>query len=313
MEIKKAIVTGGAGFIGSHVADKLVEMGVDVMVIDNMRSGVESNYIHHINDHKKNYQILFRDIQSLGMYDYFKDFRPDTIFHLAAIPGVAYSVDHVRESDETNVNGTANLLELSRKFEVKRFIFSSSSSVYGGSEILPTPEGIALNPKSPYALQKMIGENYCKLFSAQYGLETVCLRYFNIFGPRQYGWSPYAAVIAAFADSIKNGTPPKIHGDGEQFRDFTYVDNVVNANILAATVSRSMLGEIFNIGCGGHTTINELHKIMGCAPAEFTDSRPGDVKCSQADITRARKILGYDVEVSFEQGIEKTLNWYLSV
>lgn len=312
MEIKKALVTGGAGFIGSHLADKLVEMGIEVMVIDNMRSGTESNYIHHISKNK-NYQIVFRDIQSLGIYDYFQEFKPDTVFHLAAIPGVAYSVDHVRESDETNVNGTANLLELSREFGVRRFIFSSSSSVYGGSQILPTPEGIPLNPKSPYALQKMIGENYCKLFSAQYGLETVCLRYFNIFGPRQYGWSPYAAVIAAFADSIKTGIPPKIYGDGEQFRDFTYVDNVVNANILAATVDKEMLGEVFNIGCGGSTTVNELHQLMGCAPAEYTATRPGDVKCSQADISRARKLLGYEVEVSFEQGIEKTLDWYLSV
>lgn len=314
MEIKRAIVTGGAGFIGSHLADKLIEMGVKVMVIDNMRSGLESNYLHHIeNLRSPNYQIVFRDIQSLGMYDYFREFRPDTVFHLAAIPGVSYSVDHVRETDETNINGTANLLELSRKFGVRRFIFSSSSSVYGGSQVLPTPESIPLAPKSPYAMQKMVGEQYCKLFSEQYQLETVCLRYFNIFGPRQYGWSPYAAVIAAFADSIKNGTTPKIHGDGEQFRDFTYVDNVVSANIKAATVDTPMLGEIFNVGCGGTTTVNELHQIMGCPPAEYTSPRAGDVKCSQADISRARKMLGYEIETTFEKGIEKTLDWYLGV
>lgn len=313
MEIKRAVVTGAAGFIGSHVADELVKMGVNVMGIDNMRSGQHSNYMHHIDNHEKNYQIVFRDIQSLGMYSYFREFKPDVVFHLAAIPGVSYSVDNIRETDETNINGTANLLELSKKFGVKRFIFSSSSSVYGGSEVLPTPESLALNPKSPYAMQKMVGEQYCELFSKQYGVETACLRYFNIFGPRQYGWSPYAAVIAAFADSIKTGMPPKIHGDGEQFRDFTYVDNVVQANILAATTDKPLLGERFNIGCGGRISVNDLHRIMDCAPAEYTPSRAGDVRCSQADINKAKEMLGYDPKVSFDDGIKKTIEWYLSV
>lgn len=310
--IKRAMVTGAAGFIGSHLADKLIDMDVEVFGIDNMRSGKTKNFEHHIYQNNGNYKIVFKSIEHLCMYDYFKEFKPDVVFHLAAIPGVSYSVSNVRETDEVNVNGTANLLELCRDFKVKRFIFSSSSSIYGGSKSLPTSEKILENPKSPYALQKMIGERYCRLFSEQYGVETASLRYFNVFGPRQYGDSPYAAVIAAFADSIKNNTQPEIHGDGEQFRDFCYVDNVVNANILAATTEYNLSGDIFNIGCGGKISINSLHKIMKCSPAKYIESRPGDVRCSQADISKAKEILGYEVEVPFEVGIEKTLEWYLN-
>lgn len=309
MEIKIALVTGGAGFIGSHLVDALMEMGWRVIVVDNLRSGRKSNISQHLD--KENFTFINKDIQSIGMYDVFDQYRPDYVFHLAAIPGVAYSVSHVREADEVNINGTANLLELSRDFKVKRFIFSSSSSVYGGSTTLPTPEDIPLNPKSPYALQKMIGEQYCKLFSEQYGLESICLRYFNIFGPRQYGDSPYAAVIAAFAESLKQKTNPTIFGDGTQFRDFTNVFNAVDANIKAALCPTPMLGDVFNIGCGGHITINELHKLMGCLPARYTDSRSGDVKCSQADISKAKNILDYKIIVSFEDGLKETINWYL--
>lgn len=308
MEIKSAIVTGGGGFIGSHLVDALVQMDVDVAVIDNWRSGRESN-LEAVKDKITIYNYDIRDENCRHWFEYHK---PDVVFHLAAIPGVSYSVDNVRESDSTNVNGTANMLELSRDYGVKRFIFSSSSSVYGGISkggICPTTA--QLWPQSPYALQKKIGEDYCKLFYKKGGLETVALRYFNIFGPRQYGDSPYAAVIAAFADSIKNNTTPKIHGDGEQYRDFTYIDNVVSANILAATRD-SYQFEAFDIGCGEKTTVNQLHNLMNCAPAEYIESRKGDVRASQASIKPSEDFLGYQVKVSLEDGLKKTIEWYLN-
>jgi len=305
MEIKRAIVTGGAGFIGSNLVDGLLAKGVEVAVIDNLRSGRRSN-LEHISDKITFYNFDIRDEKCSDFFNYQK---PDAVFHLAAIPGVSYSVEHPTETNDVNVSGTVNLLELSKQHGVKKFVFSSSSSIYGGSEILPTSETITLNPKSPYALQKKVGEEYCKLFSDQSDMQTVALRYFNVFGPRQYGDSPYAAVIAAFADSIKNNTAPQIHGDGEQFRDFCYIDNVVSANILAAEADLDNF-EAFNVGCGGRITVNSLHEAMKCQSAEYTKSRAGDVRCSQADISKAESLLGYKVLVPFEEGIEKTLEWY---
>jgi len=252
-------------------------------------------------------------ITSPSIFQIFKNFSPDITFHLAAIPGVAYSVENPHDSDFVNISGTVNILEASKNVNVKRFVFSSSSSVYGGSEVLPTPENTPLNPKSPYALQKKVGEEYCKLFSNTYNLETVCLRYFNVFGPRQYGDSPYASVISSFAESLKNNTQPIIHGDGSQFRDFCPVENVVHANILAATIGGRLIGDVFNIGCGDKTSINDLHRLMGCLPAKYIESRPGDVKCSQADISSASNMLGYKIKKSFNDGLKNTINWYLKI
>jgi UDP-glucose 4-epimerase len=308
MNFKRALVTGGAGFIGSHIVDKLMEEGVEVFVIDNYRKGRRSNVAHHFSNSK----FLFdrRDIQSAGMYDVFRIFKPEVVFHLAAMPGVAYSVSNPTDSNETNIHGTVNLLNLSHKHGVKRFVFSSSSSVYGGSAVLPTPETTPLNPKSPYALQKKVGEEYCSMFSKLYDIETISLRYFNVFGPRQYGDSPYASVISSFADHLKNGTQPTIHGDGDQFRDFCYVDNVVSANLLAANHEGTFKGDVFNVGCGTTTSVNKLHGLMGVQEAEYTEARAGDVRCSQADITKAAEVLGYRVLVPFDQGLEKTIEWY---
>ena len=204
-----------------------------------------------------------------------------------------------------------NLLNSARKYNVDRFIFSSSSSVYGGTDKLPTKEDCLLNPKSPYALQKKIGEEYCKMFSDLYDLDTVCLRYFNVFGPRQRADSAYAAVISSFCDSIKRDVRPTIYGDGEQSRDFCFVDNVVSANILASNCTYNFSGDIFNVGCGGEVTVNSICKSLGTKDPIYKDERPGDVRCSQADISKACYILGYNPEVLYEDGLKQTLDWYL--
>ena len=304
--MEKALVTGGAGFIGSYLVDKLVQMKIPVMVIDNMSSGQEVNFAHHLGNPNQ-YNIAFKDIQDPGIESIFSNFQPDTIFHLAARPGVAYSVKNPTISDLSNINGTVHLLELARKYNVRRFIFSSSSSVYGGSEVLPTLETTPLNPKSPYALQKKVGEEYCQLFSKQYGLETVALRYFNIFGKRQLGTSPYAAVIAAFLHAKQNNLRPTIHGDGEQFRDFTPVENVVFANIQAALNSQKCNGQVFNIGCGKRTTVNQIYQMIGGLPPVYTEARPGDVKCSQASIEKAKEYFGYHLVKDFEEAVQSLL------
>jgi len=310
MNFKRALVTGGAGFIGSHLVEKLLSQDCEVFIIDNFRRGRRSNVVHHFNKPKCFFDK--KDIQSSGMYDVFRIFKPEVVFHLAAMPGVPFSVENPTDSDETNIHGTVNLLDLAVKHGTKRFVFSSSSSVYGGSAVLPTPETTPLNPKSPYALQKKVGEEYCRMFSKLYDIETVSLRYFNVFGPRQYGDSPYSSVISSFADHKSNNTTPIIHGDGEQFRDFCYVDNVISANLLAANYEGVLKGEAFNVGCGTTTSVNKLHELMGIKEAEYTKARAGDVKCSQADITKAAEVLGYRVLVPFDQGLKNTVKWYLN-
>lgn len=300
-------MTGGAGFIGSHIVDTL-SLHNNVIVVDNLSSG----RIGNINQKSKFLKLCIEN-KDKSLEKIFKEYKPEIIFHLAAIPGVNYSVLNPIDSHKTNVDGTLNLLELSAKYKVKRFIFSSSSSVYGDTDIIPTPETVPLNPKSPYALQKKIGEEYCKLFSELYGLDTVCLRYFNVMGPRQYGDSPYSSVVSLFANSIKNNTNPIIYGDGEQSRDFCPVENVVHANILAAQYSGKFSGDVFNIGCGQSISVNKLHKMMGAKEAIYMPGRAGDIKESLSDISKAKKILGYDIVMPFEEGLKNTLSWYLSI
>lgn len=312
----KILVTGGAGFIGSHIVDYLLysnyfnNIEYDVMIIDDLSSG----QIHNIEHHKNNPNFYFENIsiQSKELESIFKSFKPETVFHLAAIPGVSASILDPEKTNEVNVQGTVNLLNLSKNNEVRRFIFSSSSSVYGGAESLPTTEDVELQPKSPYALQKKIGEEYCRMFSNMYNLDTVCLRYFNVFGERQMGTSPYAAVISSFAEAIKNNTNPIIYGDGNQFRDFCHVDNIVMANILAATSKDKFSGDVFNIGCGGRITINELASKMNTLPPVYNSSRAGDVRQSQASIDKAQSGLMYEVVTSFDDGLQKTLKYYLN-
>jgi len=308
--MKKAIVTGSEGFIGGHLTDNLLERGVEVLGIDDMSSGLQSTFESHIKH--PNYIGKQISITDSRISSIFAEFKPDVVFHLAAKSGVAPSVNNPTFSDFTNINGSVNLLEAAKDSGVKRFVFSSSSSIYGGSENLPTSEGERSNPKSPYALQKLAVEEYCKLFSNLYGIETISLRYFNIFGPRQRSDSAYAAVIAAFADAEKRGVRPTIFGSGEQFRDFTYVKNVVDANILAATTEKRLSGEVANIGCGGKITVNDLCKIICSNSPNYEEERPGDVFSSTADITAAKKLIGYDPVWSFGSGLRETMEWYMS-
>lgn len=306
----KAIVTGSEGFIGGHLTDELLERGIEVLGIDDMSSGLDSTFESHIKH--PNYTGKQISITDSRISSIFAEFKPDVVFHLAAKSGVTPSVLNPTFSDLTNINGSVNLLEAAKDSGVKRFVFSSSSSVYGGSENLPTSESEPPSPKSPYALQKLTIEKYCKLFSDLYGLETISLRYFNIFGPRQRSDSAYAAVIAAFADAEKRGVHPKIFGTGEQFRDFTYVKNAVRANILAATTSSILSGNVVNIGCGTKTTINNLCSAICSKHPAYLEERLGDVFSSQADITGARNLIGYSPKWTFQQGLKETIDWYLS-
>ncbi|MAG40247.1 hypothetical protein CMI41_04750 [Candidatus Pacearchaeota archaeon] len=309
LNFKKALVTGSAGFIGGHLTDSLLKEGYQVMGVDNMYSGLESTMDLHIS--YENFIPKYYDITDENIEGVFRDFNPDIVFHLAARPGVAQSVSDPIGSNYVNVNGTVNMLNLAKKYNTKRFVFSSSSSVYGGTKELPTRETCVLDPKSPYALQKKVGEDYCKLFSNIYDLDTVCLRYFNVFGPRQRADSAYAAVISAFCDNVKNNTNPIIYGDGEQSRDFCFVENVVSANILAATCDAEFSGDVFNIGCGGRVTVNSICNTLNAKEPIYMPERPGDVKHSQADISKAENILGYKPMHSYDDGLMKTLDWYL--
>jgi len=305
----KAIVTGSEGFIGGHLTDRLLNMGVQVLGIDDMSSGLQSTYEHHLSyDNYRGKLIPITDKRISGI---FSEFKPDVVFHLAAKSGVTPSVLDPTFSDFTNINGSVNLLEAAKDSGAKRFVFSSSSSIYGGSENLPTPEAEPPDPKSPYALQKLAIEEYCKLFYKLYGLESISLRYFNIFGPRQRSDSAYAAVIAAFADAEKRGERPNIFGTGEQFRDFTYVKNAVNANVLAALSKNILTGDVINIGCGSKTTINNLCSAICSKEPNYLEKRSGDIFSSQADISMAEELIGYRPSFSFQQGLKDTLEWYL--
>lgn len=305
------LVTGSLGFIGGHLSEELLNKGYTVIGLDNMCSGLESTK----NELKKykNYIDIRMDIRSKELCRVFDNYHPEVVFHLAAIPGVVTSVLDPIETNDVNVGGTVNLLKNSSQNGVKKFIFSSSSSVYGGGEKLPTKEDDKLLPNSPYALQKKIGEEYCKLYSHKYNLDTVCLRYFNIFGPRQRADSPYAAAIASFCQAIKENKRPKIYGDGNQFRDFTYVKNIVQANMLAGFCEHNFNGEIFNIGCGEKRTLKELIKTLGCNEPIFESERPGDVKGSQADISKAINILKYSPKLDFKSQLQDTLKWYINL
>ena len=307
--MKTAIVTGSAGFIGGHLTDELLSLGYRVVGIDNMRSGLQSTMDLHVLN--KNFIPKYYDIRDEKIESVFREYEPFFVFHLAAIPGVAPSVMEPLMSNDTNVNGTVNILNMSQKYGVKKVVFSSSSSVYGGAKNTPTKETCGLSPKSPYALQKKIGEEYCKLFSDVYGLDTVCLRYFNVFGPRQRADSAYAAVISAFCKSIKDGIRPTIYGDGEQSRDFCFIKNVISANILAATYKEELFGEAFNIGCGGSISVNSICETIGTMSPLYEEERPGDVRCSQADISKACDVFGYRPLCSYEDGMIETLKWHL--
>ena len=300
-------MTGGAGFIGSHLARRLLADGNDVRVLDNFSTGNREN-LAPIGDE---IEILEGDVQSYErVHNAVRDC--EIVFHEAALPSVPRSIQDPLTSNAANVIGTLNILLASRDSGVRRVVFASSSSIYGADLTLPKQEDSAPQPISPYAVAKLAGEGYCRSFSQVYALETVALRYFNVFGPRQDPLSHYAAVIPKFITALIDGRPPVVFGDGEQSRDFTYIDNVVEGNLLAATAG-DVSGQTFNIACGDRITLNqlldELGEIMGLDPrANYLDPRPGDVLHSLADISKARDLLGYEPAVSFGEGLRRTVD-----
>lgn len=302
------LVTGGAGFIGSHIVDKLVEQGEKVRVLDDLSTGHVENIQHHLD------KIEFMQ-NSLTDRDAVKRAVEgvDYILHQGAIPSVPRSVADPIGSNDAGINGTLNLLVAAKDAGVKRLVYASSSSVYGNSPTLPKHEEMPTRPLSPYALTKLAGEHYLRIFHELYGLETVALRYFNVFGPRQDPTSQYAAVIAKFLSCMIRGERPTIYGDGLQSRDFTYVSNNVNANLLACTAP-GVAGEVYNIACGSRVSlldlVDALNKILGTSIEPiFAAERAGDVKHSQAEISKARERMGFNPIVSFEEGLERLVRW----
>jgi len=306
------LVTGGAGFIGSHIVEELLKRGEKVRVIDNLLTGK----IENISNFLKKIEFLEADLRDMDMVQ--KAVRGvDYILNQAAIPSVPRSIIDPISSNSANVDGTLNLLVVAKEAKVRRVVIASSSSVYGDSEVLPKSEDMKTNSLSPYAVTKLVEELYGSVFYKIYGLETVSLRYFNVFGPRQDPTSQYSAAIPKFITRMLEGKSPVIFGNGEQSRDFTYVKNVVNANILAASSPKVGHGEVINIACGNRITLNELvnkiNEIIGTnIKPEYTAPRLGDVKHSLADISRARKLLDYTVEVPFIDGLKATIDWYRS-
>ena len=303
------LVTGGAGFIGSNLVKKLVEEGhQEVRVIDNLSTGKSENLAPVL----ERIEFQLGDIREMDFVQ--KQLRDaEIVFHQASLPSVDRSVNDPMATNEVNIKGTLNVLMAARGTGVKRVVYASSSSVYGDSPILPKHEEMPVNPLSPYALSKYAGESYCQLFCQLYGLETVCLRYFNVFGPNQDAASQYAAVIPRFISAILNGGPITIYGDGEQTRDFSFVENVVAANILAAT-GEGGIGETFNIACGERVSVNQLAKhlmdVLGRrVPVVHEEPRPGEVKHSLADITKAAERLGFSPSVDVWEGLRRSALW----
>lgn len=306
---KRILVTGGAGFIGSNLARHLSNSQNHVIVIDDLSTGHKEN----IEDLIKNNKIEFvqGSITDLGLLKTTcKDI--DYVFHEAALPSVPRSVKDPLTTNQVNINGTLNVLLAAKETCVKKVIYASSSSVYGDTPTLPKTESMTPNPLSPYAITKLAGEYYCDVFSKVFQLPTVSLRYFNVYGPRQDPTSEYAAVIPKFITSVMNGQSPVIYGDGLQTRDFTYVNDVIQANILAA---ESNATGIFNAAGGRRITINELAntvmKLHGSKlPLLYKESRPGDIKHSLADSTKARNTFGFTLKYDIERGLQETMEWY---
>jgi nucleoside-diphosphate-sugar epimerase len=302
------LVTGGGGFIGSHLAERLCREGHRVRVLDNFATGRRENLLHLIDD----IELIEGDIQSYErVHNAVRG--SELVFHAAALPSVPRSVQDPLTSNASNVTGTLNVLLASRDEGVRRVVFASSSSVYGGNRELPKREDMPAQPMAPYAVAKLAAEGYCRAFFDVYGLETVSLRYFNVFGPRQDPVSQYAAVIPRFITAFIRGQAPVVYGDGEQSRDFTYVDNAVEASLLAAEAA-GVGGETLNVACGERATLNEvLETLRGLSgrewAAEYTAPRAGDVAHSLADIRRARELLGYQPTVHLHEGLELTYRY----
>ena len=313
---KAILVTGCAGFIGSNFVKKFQEEfpKTQVVGIDNLSTGKKSAISKSITF----YQGSILDAKLLK--NIFSKHKPEYVFHFAALPRVSYSVEHPALTSEANVIGTVNLLEQAKNHKVKRFIYSSSSALYGGAKKLPTKESEnAPNPKSPYAIQKYIGEPFCQVFSNLFELDTVCLRYFNVYGPGQYGDSPYSTVISAWLENLYFPKKLKafIEGDGSQTRDFCYIDNVVLANMLAMKSSKNFGGEACNVAHGERRSVKEIKSLIEKHTGkklvlEKRPARLGDVKHTLADLSKAKKMLGYKPKVKFEEGLQRTVEWFES-
>lgn len=302
------LVTGGAGFIGSHLVEELRRRGERVRVVDNLVTGKRVNL-----SHTPDLEVIEGDLAELdtalnavrGM---------DYVLHQAAIPSVPRSVSDPIASNRANITATLNVLVASRDAGVKRVVYAGSSSAYGNTPTLPKREDMPARPLSPYALQKLVGEQYAQMFTALYGLETVTIRYFNVFGPRQDPSSPYSGVISLFISALIDGRRPTIYGDGGHTRDFTYVTNVVDG-VLRACTAPNIAGQVINVATGGRVSLNELFRTLRDLTGSqvepiYADPRPGDVRDSQADISRARDLLGYTPTIDFEEGLRRTLDWY---
>ena len=303
------LVTGGAGFIGSNIVEELVKRNYSVRVLDNFSTGKREN----LKEFQKDIELIEGDIRSFHI-DQKAVKGIDVIFHEAALPSVPRSINDPITSNEVNVVGTLNILDAAKENNVKRVVYASSSSVYGDNPELPKHEGMMPNPLSPYAVSKLAGEKYCQVYSRLYGIETVILRYFNVFGPRQDPNSEYSAVIPKFIKLISNNQRPTIYGDGTQSRDFTYVANVVEANILAATKNIES-GIVMNCACHGQVTLNslirELNELLNkeIKPI-YTEPRQGDIKHSFANIDLIEKKLGFTPAVEFKEGLKQTVNYF---
>ena len=305
-----ALVTGGAGFIGSHIASALSSAGARLRVIDDLSTGYRENleeikgevdFVHASLADEKSLRKALEDVE--------------LVFHEAAIPSVPRSIENPRQTHIASVESTFSLLLAARENKVRRVVYAASSSAYGDQPTLPKVENMLPEPLSPYAVAKLVGEYYCQVFTRVYGLETVSLRYFNVFGPRQDPSSQYSGVISRFISALLGGERPVIYGDGEQSRDFTYIDNVVDANLKAAESARG-IGQIINIANGERISLNqllaELKSLTGKSDvvADYEDARTGDVKHSLADISRARDLLGFEPHVDLRTGLELTIDWW---
>ena len=305
----KYLVTGGAGFIGSHIVERLVRDGESVRVLDNFATGKRAN----LAPFGQKVELVEGDLRKpadcaracAGV---------EIIFHEGAVPSVPVSVEDPATSHQANIDGTFNILLAARDARGRRLIYAASSSAYGDQPELPKRETARPEPLSPYAVNKLVGEYYLSVFNKCYGLETLSLRYFNVFGPRQDPKSQYAAAIPAFVTAIIHNQPPMIYGDGEQTRDFTYIDNVVHANLLAAKAPK-VAGEVVNVACGERVSVNqiigEINKLLGknVAP-NYVPERAGDVKHSLADITLARQVIGFEPLINFADGLRRAIEWY---
>jgi nucleoside-diphosphate-sugar epimerase len=302
------LVTGGAGFIGSHLVEELARRGEQVRVVDSLVTGKRQNLAH-----VPSVEFIEGDLADLNVARRVVT-GIDYILHEAAIPSVPRSVEDPITSNRANVDASLNILVAARDAGVKRLVYAGSSSAYGNTPTLPKVETMATAPLSPYALQKLVAEQYCQMFTQLYGLETVTIRYFNVFGPRQDPSSPYSGVISLFISALCEGRQPTIFGDGEHTRDFTYVANVVDG-VLRACTANAASGEVINVATGARISLNTLFNtvrdLVGARVSpKYESPRAGDVKDSQADISKARRILGYEPTVSFEEGLSRTVAWY---